>query len=416
MSFQCEKWMTLLTRVPTFICGSLCLWIDCGVSLDCPSLSTPTRRLARVALHCCRVSSAIPSSAPATFITRRRYRLARFPSTCASPPRLPESPFPFCFTLLVIMVRLWPFPAQPEALAGTSRARSVPPVSRARHGGTACVAGRLLREEPWCSVFFPCILWRRRVCSLLPCWACALLLTHARTDVVCGFIERVGLPRAPSHDVSPAAVFPFFQHPSASCPPPRCSLFWILVIHDGGYAHGPSAPGDGGGRVGVVGWRRVVGRIWRSWRDAGGQPGERVWRPVAAVVLGRRAGVESVRWEGGWSFRTCFLSSVFLSLFLSLAAWLCAPEMGRMLVWFSCFVVCRRAPRPCAGVGAVATRLRGQRLGLGRGVPVCDARTSVRTTRVLLGGGGWVGRRILCAPSLCGRCRCRETPPSVFPC
>lgn len=215
------------------------------------------------------------------------------------------------------MVRLWPFPAQPEALAGTSRARSVPPVSRARHGGTACVAGRLLREEPWCSVFFPCILWRRRVCSLLPCWACALLLTHARTDVVCGFIERVGLPRAPSHDVSPAAVFPFFQYPSASCPPPRCSLFWILVIHDGGYAHGPSAPGDGGGRVGVVGWRRVVGRIWRSWRDAGGQPGERVWRPVAAVVLGRRAGVESVRWEGGWSFRTCFLSSVFLSLFLS---------------------------------------------------------------------------------------------------
>lgn len=174
-----EKWSTSLTRVVRLLRGQLFLWIDCGVSLDCPSLSTPTRRLAPVASHRQRASSARPASAPTTFITRRRYRLAHSHPPALT-PHLPESPFPFCFILFVFMVRLRPCPALPEAFARTPRARSVPPVSRARHGGTVCGASRMLREESWCSVFF----FMHLVAT--SCWCCTTLLglrtvAHARS-------------------------------------------------------------------------------------------------------------------------------------------------------------------------------------------------------------------------------------------
>lgn len=160
MSFQCEKWMTSLTRVPTFICGSLCLWIDCGVSLDCPSLSTPTRRLARVALHWCRVSSAIPSSAPATFITRRRYRLARFPSTCASPPASSSPPSLSVLSSSSLWCVCGPSRRSPKRLPGRpargpcrpSRARVTAALRVSRAGCCAKSLGALFFFHAFCGV------------------------------------------------------------------------------------------------------------------------------------------------------------------------------------------------------------------------------------------------------------------------
>lgn len=197
-----------------------------------------------------------------------------------------------------------------------------------------------------------------RSCPLL---TCALLLTRSP-------IRRAGYLGHDSYSTLPCHVpssrrpflsyssFSFVCHHHTTLSPPLFPPF--LVVGLGGYAHGHSAPGHGRRRVGVVGRRRVVGRVWGSWGNTSSQPGERLGRSVSPVVFGRCAGFESVRWSVGL-FLTLFLLRVCLShcVYLALVWW-----SGLLLV-AECFCMRRSVAslwgfRGCGGGGC------GRRRGL----------------------------------------------------
>lgn len=174
-----------------------------------------------------------------------------------------------------------------------------------------------------------------------------------------GYLGHDSYSTLPCHVPSSRRPFLLYSFSSSVCHhhstllPPLFPLF--LVVGRGGYAHGHSAPGHGGRRVGAVGRRRVVGRVWRSWGNTGSQPGERLGRPVSAVVFGRCAGFESVRWSVG-----LFLTLVLLRVCLSHCVCFALVWWSGLLLVAECICMRRSVAslwvfRGCGGGGCGTT-------------------------------------------------------------
>lgn len=269
-------------------CWSTLLWIDCGVSLGRSWLLDVVyvHATLRLTLSLCAVNLSPPP--PSTFppFARRRCRLAPYPPTSLHPSSIPT----FCFVFIVrVMVCFWHcYSSLADALATAARALSSPSVPLLAARGVARVTSAL-HDALSRSFFFHSSRGDVLVLSM-PHLACELLLTRSCPYAACGYLKHDSYSAPLRHVPSLLRCFLSYSL-SSSVPhvvPPYAPVLSppFPVVGRGGYAYGHSAPGHGGRRVGVVGWRRVVGRVWRSWRNAGSQPGERLGRPVAAVVFG----------------------------------------------------------------------------------------------------------------------------------